>query len=708
MDVPDYYDAVSVRLIKVLDRVGLTEKIRWKRIEMWTQVEELLTIIYSKDKVMAHIFGSQAEATTTSGLRSDIDIVCHLIPITVIEDLQFWEPGPVVYLMFIDNITPPGYVKLQKVYNAIPFPIYNPHLDGIMLDITGRSCIPSNIINNMMGAAAEYAEYHGPALTFKDCSDAINSYDMVIALQSYAWPYTASEWITRHREHNWPSQKTIVSIQQSGIFIVPVGHTLNPERHLEWRISFSYGEKILVWKFNSTQYKCYVVLKMINKYYINKRFGKNVLTSYHWKTCMFYMIETTPTVLWQPQNLLRCIELCLMKMCTWIDESNCPNYFIPAENMFLGKVNGPVQRHLFKMLHNLIRQKGRYLAMIPCDGIGQKLNIACQSPMTHIKYEMKEITKNMCLVVDLILLGMHTVWFNILRDGFQIISLLFGRTHSYAARRDIYTILQRFYCSNLGSHLASHCLKQQTIDQEGLDVAYEFLMLGSTSDVASGKLKITNNYLLQNNVILAENILQTIEDNYTFLVPNVAVEETKEHTILRILNENISTTDVIRYYSAFSVPYLPSEMYCTPIALIPEMFRSTGSQHVSINPDEDYWQSWAVVDPKLYFYFLQHQCYHQQNKITHKMVALSNMIWVIRHEQLQYKDTALNVLAYCLKEDGFLIQSYAVLSKSMKLKNHHNAAKWQIARLVNAAFRWLGGRHYHEVINWLQSFKSYP
>ncbi|KAL3859567.1 hypothetical protein ACJMK2_009783 [Sinanodonta woodiana] len=690
MEVPDYYDVVSVKLMKVLDTVGLTEKIRWKRIEMWTQYEELLTIICSKDNVISHIFGSQAEATTTSGLRSDIDIVFHFIADTVIADMQSWKPGSRTFLMIMDDITPPGYVKLQQVYNDIPFPIYNLQTDRLMLNRTGRSCIPSNITNNMLGIDAEY---HGPAVTLKDGPYGIDLCDIVVALQSHSWPYTASEWITRHREHNWPSPETIVSIQQSGIFVVPVGHTQSPERHLEWRISFSYGEKILVWQFNSTQYKCWLVLKMINKYFIKKMFGEKVLTSYHWKTCMFYMIETTPSVLWQPQNALSCIDLCLMKMCTWVEDCNCPNYFIPAENMFQDKVNGPVQRKLANMLHDLLKQKGRYLTMIPFDGIGQKLNIACQSSITHIKYEMKEITKNMSSVIDMIFAGMHTVWFNILRDGFQIISLLFKRKHPYAARQDIYTMHQRFYCSNLGSHLASNCLKQQTIDKEGLDVAYEFLLLGSASDVASGKLKLATFFLLQNNIILAECILQDIEENYTFLVLNVAVEKIKELTILRILNENISTTDVVRYYSAFPVPYLPSEMYCTPRALISEMFRSTGSHHVSLNLDKDYWQSWAVVDPKFYLYFLQHQCYHQQNKITHKMVALSNMIWVIRHEQLQYKDTALNLLAYCLKEDGLLVQSYAVLSRSMKLKNHHNAAKWQIARLVNAAFRWLGGRH---------------
>ncbi|KAL3859393.1 hypothetical protein ACJMK2_009616 [Sinanodonta woodiana] len=689
MEVPDYYDAVSVRLMKVLDAIGLMEKVRWKRIEMWTQVEEFFTVSGLRDKVKVHIFGSQAEATTTSGLRSDMDIVYQVIRHTAQVDFQSWEPGSLRALMIMDDTTPPGYVKLQQVLDDIPVPIYNLQTGILMLDRHGRSCINNGVIFRKLDGINEY---HGPAITMTNIpTNIIISSDFVQAYICHSWPYTASEWITRHREHNWPSQETISIIQQSGTLLVPVGHKLSPEKHLEWRISISYGEKILVWQFNSTQYKCYVVLKMMNKYFIKERFGENVLTSYHWKTCMFYMIETTPTTLWQPQNLLRCIELCLMKMCTWIEECNCPNYFIPAENMFLDKLNGPVQRNLANSIQYLIIQKGRCLIRIPYDGIGQKLSIDCQYPISQINDEMKDCIKTMSLSVLMTLNSIQSTWFHVLIGGIHITSPSFKRLSSHAVRQEIYTILHRFYCLNLGSHVASQCMKQENIDQERLDMASEFLLLGSSSDVASGKLKLATFYLLQNNVILAENILQNIEENYTFLVSNIPTEAIKDYIIFTIVNENISTTEIVRYYCALPVPYLPSEMYCTPRALIPEMFRSTGSQQIALNPDKDYWQSWAVVDPKFYLYFLQHQCYHQQNKITHKLVALSNMIWVIRHEQLNYKDTALNLLAYCLKEEGFLVQSYSVLSKSMKLKNHNNAAKWQIAHLLNAAFRLLGG-----------------
>ncbi|KAK3610351.1 hypothetical protein CHS0354_029822, partial [Potamilus streckersoni] len=503
------------------------------------------------------------DTLTLVGLQSDV-VMLYCDQRRVLQDLQSWYPGShtmdgsTKYLMVTDHTTPPGYVKLQNVFIDIQYPIGNLQTDAIKLDRYGRSCLYNN---SRYLKPDTFPEHHGPANTNTEifsASDPFKSVDYVVAVRNVSWPSTASEWKTRRRENNWPTQETVSTIVQSGTLLVPVGHTLSSERHLEWRISISYGEKILVWQFNSTQYKCYVLLKMINKHYIKPMIGENVLTSYHWKTCMFYMIEATPSVLWQPQNLLHCIELCLMKMCTWVEESNCPNYFIPAENMFLDKVYGPVQRHLANILHYLSRQKGRYLTMIPYDGIGQKLIIACLSPISQFHDEKKDVSDSMLLVVSMILSVIWETWCDLLRHGiFKNPRFLENPLSSHVIRQEIDTILLRMYCSIIGSHLASQCLKQQAINQEGLDTAYKFLLLGSSSDVTSGKLKLATFHLFQNNVLLAEKVLKNIEEKYTFLVSNVHTDFPKDRIMLRIVNENLSTTDVVRYYVAFPVPFLP-------------------------------------------------------------------------------------------------------------------------------------------------------
>ncbi|KAL3860625.1 hypothetical protein ACJMK2_010721 [Sinanodonta woodiana] len=689
MDVPDYYEEVSVRLMKLLDKSGYGDKARWKRIEMWIQHEKLLNIIpiCHKHQVMTHVFGSQAEATDM-GIKSDIDLVVYDDFITVLQDLHPWRPGSRTLLMITDSTTPPGYVKLQRVQDNAPVLVYNQQTDKLMLDEYGRTVL--NNASERIKLFKEQCTHHGPANKMHFAAGI--STDYVFAYRVLSWPYMALQWIKRNRNHNWPSRETIAVIKQSGTLLVPVGQPISPERHLEWRISLSYGEKILVWQFSSSQYKCYVLLKMINTYFIKPKVGDNVLTSYHCKTCMFYLIESTPATLWQPQNLLTCIELCLRKLRTWVEECNCPNYFMPEENMILGKVYGHIQTNVVNVLHDLIRQNGKYLTGIPVFKIGQKLIRVCQSPVTEIDNEQKYFDFT-SFTVHFLLNAIKNVWFNYLEENILINPTILKRISSYhAVRQDICSIVRSFCCSSLGSYLASKCCQEEVIDQECLDLAHEFLLLGSYSDVASGKLKLAAFYLMQNNVILAESILENIEKNYTFLVANVETEFTKHIVLHRTEYENLSTTEVVRNYSAFPVPYHPSELHCTPSALIPEMFRSAGLYQSSQDPDIDYTQSWAVVDPKLYLHCLEHQCYYQQHKIRQKMAALENMIWVIRYEWMKYKDTALNLLAYCLKKEGLLVDAYKVLSRSIRMRNHNNGAKWQIGCLINTAFRCLGGR----------------
>ncbi|KAL3860139.1 hypothetical protein ACJMK2_010304 [Sinanodonta woodiana] len=108
MDVPDYYEDVSVRLMTLLDKSGYADKARWKRIEMWIQSEKLrnTTLTCSDEFIWVHVFGSQAEATDM-GKKSDIDFILFEDYITVLQDLQSWKPSSITLLMITDSTTPP-------------------------------------------------------------------------------------------------------------------------------------------------------------------------------------------------------------------------------------------------------------------------------------------------------------------------------------------------------------------------------------------------------------------------------------------------------------------------------------------------------------------------------------------------------------------------------------------------------------------------
>ncbi|KAL3882926.1 hypothetical protein ACJMK2_029228 [Sinanodonta woodiana] len=416
---------------------------------------------------------------------------------------------------------------------------------------------------------------------------------------------------------------------------------------------------------------------MINKCCIKPAVSDDALSSYHCKTCLFYLIENTPTAIWQPDNLLLCVEMCLRLLYNWTESTICPNYFIPEENMFQCKVYGHVRGQLLSVLSNLLRQEGRYLVAISCDNIGQELVRICQIP--HMGLESQNHNSTQMLVTSVIFMFMNieiaaefAVKYDLSCEAHQLDRFF----PAHEPRWDINITLHKLHCSSIGSNLASNSLSLEIPDQQSLDVAHELLLWGSSSDVASGKLKLAAFYLVQDNLDMSKDVLSDIHKTFNYKVTKIRV--LSKYTLQAILSENLSTAQLISQYFALSVFYHPSEINCIPKSLIPELFCS--KPHMSF-------------DPKFYLHFLEFLCYHRANNFSHKKAALDNMIYVIRHERLEFKNTTLNLLAHCLTQEGRLTNAYSILCKSMKLINENNGAKWKIATLINAAFRYrLGGQ----------------
>ncbi|KAL3855301.1 hypothetical protein ACJMK2_014517 [Sinanodonta woodiana] len=645
-NIPAYYSDVSFRLSHALDKVGLSEHIPH-----------------------LYVFGSQAEATTTQGLKSDVDILACINDISVLQSTPSLDTSGLAYIMVSDASTPPGYVKLQTMNRDSVLPRHH------SFDSFGNSVLCSRNFYS-----ANYWERHGPA--HKKICDSGHSVDFVPAMRIRYWPCQASQW--ENRINSYPSQAHILLIKQTGALLVPVGHPLSPESHLEWRISISYGEKILVWQFNSTQYKCYVVLKMIKKHFVQPKCGDKALSSYHCKTSVFYALQSTPSFLWQPENLLLCVELCLRTLCQWVQIGYCPNFFIPEENMFDGKVYGHIQVQLLAVLHDLLRQEGKYLLSLSCDGVGQRLTHLCQTFLIDSVNQTKDGVESMGITIvsltNFIAISQEDIALQDLDEKIGFVKKI------CCAHTTIPEVLRCFYSSSLGSDLASQCLAYGVIDKERLDIAHELLSLGCASDVTSGRLKLAAFYLIQDNFIMAEHVLHLIHKNYSYLVSDWSTIPT-EGALSKMLENNLSVAEFVRQYVALPVLYFQSDIHCMPQALILKMFLSRGC-----DISDPYPSQCACVDPKFFLHYLEYQCYFQQGKASHKMAALNNMMWVVFYTNLKYRDSALSLLTCCLMQDGKYMNAWKVLCISMRLQNEHNVAMWQIAFLIKDAFRFLNHR----------------
>lgn len=183
---------------------------------------------------------------------------------------------------------------------------------------------------------------HGPCISYRGFRRDI---DIAYSFECNFWPLQANEWIRRPRL--WPSQKLVNEIEQNGCHVVPLGPLKDVKDDMLWRLSFNNAEQRLVFAFNHTQFLCYGLLKAVIKECIQKLKGypENTLCSYFIKTLMFWMIQDTAIDLWQPNNILICYVMCLVRLLVWVNNEECPNFFIPSRNMFKIKVTEQTKKH---------------------------------------------------------------------------------------------------------------------------------------------------------------------------------------------------------------------------------------------------------------------------------------------------------------------------------------------------------------------------
>ncbi|XP_062589370.1 uncharacterized protein LOC134251024 [Saccostrea cucullata] len=191
---------------------------------------------------------------------------------------------------------------------------------------------------------------HGPCMKIKqyDCTDV----DITSCLKCNIWPSSTS-WTSRGK--NWPPASVVHEILTSGCHLVPIGSKQSIEEDKEWRISFSLAEYKLVKTMNHCQFLTYGLMKLFLKEVINKDDNNPVLCSYFLKTAMFWEIQEEKYV-WSVQTLMHCFWSCFKRLVHWVHEEYCPNFFIPENNMFCGKLSVVAKNSLLFRLNSLYEE----------------------------------------------------------------------------------------------------------------------------------------------------------------------------------------------------------------------------------------------------------------------------------------------------------------------------------------------------------------
>ncbi|XP_063416234.1 uncharacterized protein LOC134697878 [Mytilus trossulus] len=314
-----------------------------KTIRMMNNIRDNLTSSKSRITITSGSFGEGLEMT-----GSDLDQMSVNTGIEASEDTNILFNVHTSYFTTVSDDASPSFTKLRLL-----------HSNGQSIyedcDKIGQDYYLSNVSVKQAYSNEIFSTVHGPCVTDKK-----GLCDFAICFRSKSWITPANQWITRSN-NGWPDYDVKQDIVKHGVLFVPIGMKGSKNEELEWRISFSVGEKLLIYTFTHTQLLCYALLKIILKDVINiDPHCKDLLCSYFIKTVIFWISEEISISIWKPDNLISCFMRCFRRLIYFVEYSVCPHYFIPKDNLFENKIKGQSQQILLKKLRTLNRYANRF------------------------------------------------------------------------------------------------------------------------------------------------------------------------------------------------------------------------------------------------------------------------------------------------------------------------------------------------------------
>ncbi|XP_071142021.1 protein mab-21-like [Mytilus edulis] len=291
--------------------------------------------------------GSKAEGLDLVG--SDFDIMVLLNFIRVYENLDDIQSNSDKLLLVMETYdTKPGFAKLKLANKSLfVYPMYD------MFDTVGESMYLSSKLlreSNLPDCLVIHGPCHSTANGLIEITD---------CLRCEKWITSAQQWIHRSRTA-WPDNMLVTAAVQYGVLFVPIGCKHSPNEDLQWRISFSVTEKMLIHSFTHTQLLCYALLKIILKDLIKAR-HEDLLCSYFLKTIMFWLSEEISPSEWKPENMISCFLDCIRRLVYCVEYKTCLHYFIPENNLFEDRFTDNRHKELLETLRSIYRSPWIYV-----------------------------------------------------------------------------------------------------------------------------------------------------------------------------------------------------------------------------------------------------------------------------------------------------------------------------------------------------------
>ena len=296
-----------------------------------------------------------------SSMKEDVDVISSITKdIDVIPSMTKTGPSQGVTKLYMEMYEArPGYAKLI----APDCDIDNQYINKSFTISEGRKLVSSAKFRGLFVRPG--MESHGPCV-----SDGV--FDFAICLRGAIWPAMAKQRLMSCNSRTWLPDPLKDKLLSGGCVYVPVGPRNSSDYDMLWRISFALAERQLILRMTYAQILCYALLKIVLKECINKNdLTRDLLCSYFMKTCLFWVIEETDNNenIWSSANLFNCFNLCITKITGWVNDCVCPNYFLPQNNMFIGRIHDGNKSNLLDILH-MITDDTR--ALLLCESLDQR------------------------------------------------------------------------------------------------------------------------------------------------------------------------------------------------------------------------------------------------------------------------------------------------------------------------------------------------
>ena len=485
-------------------------------------------------------------------------------------------------------------------------------------------------------------------------------YDHACALQCNMWPSNAHECVKRLYHSKWPPRNTVLSIVNDGVLLVAIGAKKSSLESLEWRISFNLAERKLVYAMNHLQFLCYGLLKIFLKEAIDVNSNvKGLLSSYFLKTVLFWEITLSKNQ-WIPSLLLAHFWNCFRRIMQWISCSYCPNFFIPENNMFEGKIEGRNRTMLLQHLSLLYSEGYRCLLICPSlsaesPKINNQLKILYKQPLE--KVFIKERRSNLALKI---LTECHNVDCRFPVD-FMRQGITYPLLYCLASSRNS---LEQFLIKEwLHRKLTVSCmteLKHSTVINQSNQLQYRDLserlrLLGrchrdSTSHVLYQAMQCHNAGRYSQALRLVNLCKEKISDPESWYM--YSVENETLISYIRAGGEELPMETVRR--NTLEVTILHDSQY------IPELFIEHHGQSIHFNEKSD------ALPPFVCAFFLQFLCQRKLELIREADKTMDELCKLVhsdngKHIDVRFRSISRQVLGICQQmsgDDGAACQSY--------------------------------------------------